>query len=85
LNDQLVVETYLGRIEKEERTMPDTTKQRADVGHAVAGGGNSDGPPDSALEHIRDALRGLKFGLVSIVVQDGVVIQIERTERKRLR
>jgi hypothetical protein len=40
---------------------------------------------DSAIDHIRDALRGLKFGLVSIVVQDGVVIQIERTERRRLR
>jgi hypothetical protein len=38
-----------------------------------------------ALDHIRDALRGLRFGLVSIVVQDGVVIQIERTERRRLK
>ncbi len=39
----------------------------------------------TAIDHIRDALRGLRFGLVSIVVQDGVVIQIERTERRRLR
>jgi hypothetical protein len=40
---------------------------------------------EQTLEHIREALRGLDFGEVSIVVQDGVVIQIERTQRKRLR
>jgi hypothetical protein len=37
------------------------------------------------MEQIRQALRGLRFGEVAIVVQDGVVIQIERTERTRLR
>jgi hypothetical protein len=40
---------------------------------------------DEALAHVREALRGLEYGEISIVVQDGVVIQIERTERKRLR
>jgi hypothetical protein len=40
---------------------------------------------EEALTHIRDALRGLEYGEVSIIVQDGVVIQIERTERRRLR
>jgi hypothetical protein len=40
---------------------------------------------DAALLHIGDALRGLKYGTVSIVVQDGVVVQIDRTERRRLR
>ena len=55
--------------------------------------GNSDkrvdGPdkdaPDSEWESIRQALRGLQFGNVNIVVQDGVVMQIERTEKRRLR
>jgi hypothetical protein len=37
-----------------------------------------------ALEQIRDALRGLRYGQVTIIVQDGVVVQIDRTERKRL-
>jgi len=37
-----------------------------------------------ALEAVADALRGLRFGEVVITVQDGVVVQIERTERKRL-
>ena len=37
-----------------------------------------------ALERIRDALRGLRFGTVSVIVQDGVVVQVERTEKLRL-
>jgi hypothetical protein len=40
---------------------------------------------DSVLAHIRQALAGLQFGEVSIVVQDGVVVQVERIERKRFR
>lgn len=40
---------------------------------------------DNAIPHIREALAGLKFGVVSIIVQDGVVVQIERTEKRRLR
>lgn len=64
--------------------MSEATKQRNDTAHAPAVVSRDVGA-DSAIEHIRDALRGLRFGLVSIVVQDGVVIQIERTERKRLR
>jgi hypothetical protein len=40
---------------------------------------------DHALEHVRRALVGLQFGEVSIIVQDGVVVQVERIERKRFR
>jgi hypothetical protein len=40
---------------------------------------------DEALEQIRDSMRGLRFGSVNIIVQDGVVIQIDRTEKHRLR
>ncbi|MEX0610580.1 MAG: YezD family protein [Pirellulales bacterium] len=40
---------------------------------------------DEALTQIRDSLRGLRFGSVNIIVQDGVVIQIDRTEKRRLR
>jgi hypothetical protein len=40
---------------------------------------------DEALTYIREALRGLEYGEISVIVQDGLVIQIERTERKRLR
>jgi hypothetical protein len=40
---------------------------------------------DTAIEHIRRALAGLQFGEVSVTVQDGVVVQVERIERKRFR
>lgn len=42
-------------------------------------------PPEDALQQIRESLRGLKFGSVNIIVQDGVIIQIDRTEKRRLR
>lgn len=37
------------------------------------------------LEQVRNALEGLRFGTVTITVQDGVPIQIERNEKTRLR
>lgn len=40
---------------------------------------------DPALDYIRQALVGLQFGQVSVIVQDGVVVQVERVERKRFR
>ena len=35
------------------------------------------------MEQILEALRGLRYGTVTVVVQDGVVVQVERLERKR--
>lgn len=40
---------------------------------------------DPVLEHVRQALSGLQYGEVSVVVQDGVVVQVERIERRRFR
>ena len=37
-----------------------------------------------AYDRIVAALRGLRYGSVTAVVQDGVVIQVERTEKIRL-
>ena len=34
-------------------------------------------------QHIEDALRGLQFGSITLLVQDGVVVQVDRTERRR--
>ncbi len=47
--------------------------------------------PDSTREpnqlwtwqNVEDALRDLQFGSVTLFVQDGIVVQVERTERKR--
>ena len=38
-----------------------------------------------ALAKVRDALNGLRYGQVTVVVQDGVVVQVERTEKVRVR
>ncbi len=36
-----------------------------------------------ALRELEAALRGLQFGQVTVTVQDGVVVQVERLERRR--
>ena len=42
-------------------------------------------PVLEAWPHIEEALHGLRFGVVTVIVQDGVVVQVERTEKKRVR
>jgi hypothetical protein len=63
------------------------TTMSNDVPHAVDGTPNSrrDTAIEDAIEQIRRALQGLQFGEVSVIVQDGVVVQLERRERRRLR
>jgi|688.fasta_scaffold705165_2 hypothetical protein len=39
---------------------------------------------EASLRRIGEALHGLKYGSVVAIVQDGVVVQIERTEKTRL-
>ena len=40
---------------------------------------------DAALEQVRNALSGLQFGVVTITVHGGVITQVDRMERMRLR
>ena len=35
-------------------------------------------------QEIKNALRGLRFGSINVIVQDGIVVQIDRVEKKRL-
>ncbi|HEX4143839.1 MAG TPA: YezD family protein [Pirellulales bacterium] len=58
-----------------------------DAAQAANGTPNSrrDTALEEAIEQIRRALQGLQFGEVSVIVQDGVVVQLERRERRRLR
>lgn len=41
-------------------------------------------PSSRDMERIGSALRGLRYGSVHVVVQDGKIVQIERTEKFRL-
>lgn len=36
------------------------------------------------FDQIHAALAGLRFGSISIIVQDGVVVQIDRVEKRRI-
>ncbi|HEY4235375.1 MAG TPA: YezD family protein [Lacipirellulaceae bacterium] len=44
----------------------------------------SDNIAEYTWDEVRASLRNLKFGSVTIIVQDGVIIQIDRTEKRRL-
>ena len=41
--------------------------------------------PDSVVDAIVEALSGVQYGQVTVTVQDGLVVQIDRMERKRLK
>jgi hypothetical protein len=40
---------------------------------------------DQDMERLRSAVQGIRYGEVRVVIQDGVIVQIERMERHRLR
>jgi hypothetical protein len=37
-----------------------------------------------ALTLIQEAIREVRYGVVTVVLQDGLVVQVERTERQRI-
>lgn len=65
-----------------QRKAPAMNPETTPPSGAVAGGRL---PTEDELREISASLRGLRYGSISIVVQDGVIIQIDRTEKKRLR
>jgi hypothetical protein len=46
---------------------------------------NENSPSASEIEQVKQALAGLRFGSVQVIVQDGLIVQIERTEKLRLK
>lgn len=40
---------------------------------------------DESIASVREALAGLKFGNISLTVHEGRVVQIDVTEKKRLK
>ena len=54
------------------------------VATAAAKAISHDEREDDAIERIRAALHGLRYGAVTALVQDGVVVLVERTEKMRL-
>ena len=46
---------------------------------------NGEAQREAEIAQILDSLRGLKYGSVNIIVQDGVIVQIDRLEKRRIR
>jgi hypothetical protein len=46
-----------------------------------------DSPPSRYLDldHVRKAVQGIRYGEIRVIIQDGVIVQIERVEKQRLR
>lgn len=40
---------------------------------------------DEVLENIKQSLETLKYGAITLIVQDGIIIQIEKNEKIRLK
>jgi hypothetical protein len=40
---------------------------------------------ENCLSEVKNALNDLQFGTITIVVQDGIPIQLDTTEKKRFR
>lgn len=40
---------------------------------------------DLPLAEIENAIRSIRYGSVNIIIQDGLVVQIDKTEKLRLR
>lgn len=40
---------------------------------------------DLPFEQVRLAVEGIRYGEVRVIIQDGVIIQIERVEKRRLK
>ena len=62
-----------------DRTPADQSGRHHDARPDKPAGANA----DATLRRIGDALEGLRYGSVLAIVQDGVVVQIERTEKTR--
>lgn len=40
---------------------------------------------ETTLENIQEMLASIKFGTITLVIQDGLVVQIEKNEKIRLK
>lgn len=39
---------------------------------------------EEALKYVQEQLTSLQYGTITMIVQDGVVVQVEKTEKKRI-
>lgn len=67
-----------------------STSPAIDITNSPARKGRANSTPRNhrlkwrALDHVQAALIGMQYGQVTVIVQDGLIVQVERTERTRL-
>ena len=49
------------------------------------GGRRGRRPQEQEIDRVRRAVEGVRFGEVRLIIQDGVIVQIDRVEKERLR
>jgi hypothetical protein len=40
---------------------------------------------DLGMDQVQIAVKGIRYGEVRVIIQDGVIVQIERVEKQRIR
>ena len=60
-----------------------SNKSRVDRDYDLATEPRRGGQMD--LEQVRLAVKAIRFGEVRVIIQDGVIVQIDRIEKQRLR
>jgi hypothetical protein len=61
--------------------MPNKTQAGGDDSTAMRAGRGQ----EVDLDQLRNAVAGIRYGEVRVIIQDGVIVQIERVEKRRLR
>jgi hypothetical protein len=86
-SDQIISRELPYSVDRSPREPMSQTDETKDVSPGVPEHSSSDRPTreQEEMRQVREALRGLRFGTVTIIVQDGVVVQIDRLEKRRLR
>ena len=64
--------------------LPDQPSAGANAGQTNPKATDPESARNAGINQIRKALQGLRYGSVLAIVQDGIVVQIERTEKTRL-
>ncbi len=66
-----------------DETQPRSTHpRRTTAGKLLA---DSSPPMTLPLDKVEAAIRSIQYGVVQVIIQDGLIVQIDKTEKMRLR
>jgi hypothetical protein len=59
-------------------------KKASQQNHEGNGSSTSDPSPEGGLDQVRLAIKGVRYGEIRVIIQDYVIVQIERVEKQRI-